>query len=370
MKRKLITITLLWVTSVVTHAQSTCEQKLKNAKNSIVAIINSGGGNDKVNQTAVDIMTNMAINCPESIKEFNKFIEDLGKKGNTEGLDGKVQGTYQSSQERQKNYDKFGNDINRNSGGQNTSNNTNADNTIPGRTSNNQTGMRGDGYAELPFKDGEDDNTTIYDKDNSGKSYLSGAGISGKAIQNQRQVEQERNQAQNQIKNGKGGFEPVRNREDLIAPKPGSNIVSEPDLNTEIKNFENKLAQVPENLKPDLLAKANHILRSETNKQEAARKLASLMKDIRIDEALKTDGLTYYKNYFKSKGFNPIIGYGPTGKKFFISKSTNNDFNYNKHHYFKIISSNPNATDIQKDFEDIYHGYLSWKDDRFDFKLP
>jgi hypothetical protein len=244
MKASLIFI-ILELAGYNTIAQTTCEQKLKNAKNSIIAIINSGGSNNKINQTATDVMTNMALNCPEMVKEFNKFIQNL----DTKGLDGNVQGNYQTNQQRQKNTEELFNKQN---------------NILGGQKGNSNNG----GFE--PIKNKEDliapNDPRLKENRNS-----IGLGISGKALENERQNEQYRNQAINQIQNGSGGFKPVRNEEDLIAPKL--------NLDTEVKNFENKLASVPENLKPDLLAKANLILKAETNKQEAARKLANLMKE-------------------------------------------------------------------------------------------
>ena len=282
MKKSLFTSFTLCLVIINSFAQTPCEQKLKNAKNSIIAIVNSGGGNDKINQTAADVMTNMALNCPEMVDEFNKFIQSLSKKGNTDmDLDGKVKGDYQTNQERQKAWDEYNKQTNRNLAGQGTSNNSNQNNNNSNRTGNNQSGMRGDGYAELPFKENDNKNSTIQytngDDDwidtkktiRKNSTNGGGIGISGKTVEQQRQNEQYRNQAHNQIQNGKGGFKPVENKRDLISPK-GS-------LESEIQNFEKKLANVPENLKPDLLAKANHILNTVTNQTEAARKLANLM---------------------------------------------------------------------------------------------
>jgi hypothetical protein len=275
MKKTLNVTAILLLINVMVNAQTPCEQKLKNAKNSIIAIVNSGGSNSKINQTATDVMTNMALNCPESVKEFNKFIQELGKNAKSEeGLDGNVQGNYQTNQERQKGYDEFNRQTNRSYGGQGANNtntnNQNSNNANPNRTGNSQTGMKGDGYAELPFKEGGDD-TNNNNSRNTGSQNTGGRGISGNAIENQRQNEQYKNQAHSQIQNGNGGFKPVENEGDLIAPKL--------NLDNEIRNFENKLTQVPENLKPDLLAKANFILKTETNSQEAASKLVSLMKE-------------------------------------------------------------------------------------------
>jgi hypothetical protein len=250
-------------------------------------------------------MTNMALNCPEMVKEFNKFIEDLMKSGKTDkDLDGNVQGNYQTNQERQKGYDEFNKQTNRSFGGQGTNNtgNQNSNNANPNRTGNSQTGMKGDGYAELPFKEGEDDTNRNTGSQNAGDRVVTGdgdwidtkktirrnsntVGISGNSIENQSQNEQYKNQAHNQIQNGNGGFKTAENEGDLIIPKLS--------LDTEIKNFENKLASVPENLKPGLLAKANTILNTETNRPVAARKLANLMKEF---EANNKEAILNFKN--------------------------------------------------------------------------